>query len=175
MTAELEPTIKDCLYFRPMEDEDMDKIKLIQDACNYETDSSVIVDIVDESPNMHCRVLEILKKGKFVDERVKIVIGSCIFQKFENQLYIGDLNISPQFQRRGFGAYMISKFKDMLKPDGRRQLMVIITEENLGGLNFFKSQGFLATKIHHRLFGDVDGIEMVYNLVKTPEQPPSGV
>jgi ribosomal protein S18 acetylase RimI-like enzyme len=176
MTSELQQAIKDNLYFRPMADEDVDKIKEIQRACDYKAEDSIIADIVDESPNMHCRVLELLKKGKFVDERVKLVIGSCIFQKFDGQLYLADLNISPQFQRRGFGAYIVDKFKAMLKPDGRTNLMVIVNEENLGGLQFFKSQGFLARKLHHKLFGDVDGIEMVYDsMVRQEPNPPSGV
>lgn len=176
MTSVLQQAIKENLYFRPMEDEDVEKIQEIQKACSYEADDNIIVDVMDESPNMHCRVLEILKKGRFVDERVKIVVGSCIFQKFDGQLYLADLNVSPQFQRKGFGAYIVDKFKAMLKPDGRTKLMVMVTEENLGALNFFKSQGFLATKIHHQLFGKVDGIEMVYDSSKgQPIEPPTAV
>ena len=92
------------LSFRVMTDDDIDRMETIQKACyEHPWDSSVIAQVVDDSPNMHGRVLE----------KDNLVIGSCLFQKFDGQIYVADFNIAPEFQRRGFGKYMMQQLKKM--------------------------------------------------------------
>lgn len=150
--------------FRLLTEDDIPKMELIQKAA-YEKpwDCSVIENVLDQQPNMHGRVCEITKVSGHKDAAIKLLIGSCLFQKFTDQIYIADLVVAPEYQRKGFGAYMVNKLKDFTNEE-RHKLFTIVHEKNMDALNFFKKQEFLGTQVHFGVFEDGDAFEMVYDI-----------
>ncbi len=160
------------LSFRAIDDADIKPLEAIQKECYTQPwDSSVIEQVIDDNPNMHGRVLELqpVVHHFIAKEDEPIVVGSCLFQKFTEKVYIADMTLSPNHQGKGLGKFMMDKMKGMLNKDKRHSLIMMMNERNVDALNFLKSQEFLSVELHKDLFEGSDGIEMVYDIRRTVE------
>ena len=82
------------------------------------------------------------------DERV---VGFMIYELHKNQLHVRRFAVGENFRRKTVGHQMVSKLQGKLSKQRRNKITLEIEERNLAGLQFFKSQGFIATSIHENI------------------------
>ena len=84
------------------------------------------------------------------------IIGYMVYALHKSSLELLNLAVEPKYQRSGIGSAMIDKLKGKLNPDRRSQIMAMVSEFNLTGQLFFRSQGFLCTCIEKNYYDDTD-------------------
>ncbi len=93
------------------------------------------------------------------------ICGFVIYELHPTFLKIVNIAVDPMMQGRGLGAEMIDKLTSKLT-EKRSSVQVLVRERNLDAQLFFRSMGFLATRIDRQPFDDCDedGIWMVYRV-----------
>jgi len=66
-----------------------------------------------------------------------------------SELYIYDIAIKPEFQRKGFGTRLLSALKKYCKENRIKEFFVEVHEEDKHALNFYHSRGGKAEKVVH--------------------------
>ena len=86
-----------------------------------------------------------------VAEYDKRVAGFMIYDLHKNKLHVLNFAVAENFRRKTVGHQMVSKLQGKLSKQRRNRLSLEIEERNLAGLQFFKSQGFIATGIRENM------------------------
>ncbi len=81
-----------------------------------------------------------------VREDPERIAGFCMYSLLRKRIVIHNIAVHPEDTRRGIATEMINRLKVKLAPDKRWRIMAEISEDNLNGQLFFRSQGFLHTK-----------------------------
>lgn len=89
------------------------------------------------------------------------VVGFFVYYLGREVIDVIDLAVSAEYRGRGVGTAMIDKLKGKLR-DKRKKLVAFVSERNLGAQLFFRSQGFIATKICPEFYEIVDAIHFVF-------------
>ena len=82
-----------------------------------------------------------------VAEHDSRVVGFMIYELYKNKLHVRRFAVGENFRRQTVGHQMVRKLQGKLSKQRRNKLSLEIDEYNLAGLQFFKSQGFIATGI----------------------------
>jgi ribosomal-protein-alanine N-acetyltransferase len=90
------------------------------------------------------------------------VVGYMIYELHKSRLEVLNFAVHPRYRRRSIGVRMVAKLFSKLESHRRTCVTVTVRETILSALLFFKSQGFLATKIFRSLYEDTgeDGVHM---------------
>ena len=86
-----------------------------------------------------------------VAEYDKRVAGFMIYDLHKNKLHVLNFAVGENFRRQTVGHQMVRKLQGKLSKQRRNRLSLEIDEYNLAGLQFFKSQGFIATGIRENM------------------------
>lgn len=82
------------------------------------------------------------------------VVGFMIYVLKPTSLELINFAVHPGHRRRGVGATLVRKLTSKLTGSKRHELVVRISESNLEGQVFLRSQGFLATAVDWGHFDD---------------------
>ncbi|HXA00950.1 MAG TPA: GNAT family N-acetyltransferase [Cytophagaceae bacterium] len=66
-----------------------------------------------------------------------------------SEVFIYDIAISPEFQRKGLGRKLLSTLKEYCRQNGIREIFVAANEEDAHAVNFYKSTGGRAERVVH--------------------------
>lgn len=94
------------------------------------------------------------------------VLGFMIYELNKNILHVLDFAVSPDDRRRGIGRQLSEKLKSKLSQQRRTSISLEVSEENLIGQQFFRSQGFVATGVLYDFYEKqgIDAYRFVFNL-----------
>jgi aminoglycoside 3-N-acetyltransferase I len=67
----------------------------------------------------------------------------------DSEVFIYDVGVKAEFQRKGIGHLMISSLKDYCKQNGIKDFFVAAHEEDKHALDFYQSTGGKAEKVVH--------------------------
>ena len=77
----------------------------------------------------------------------------------EGEMWLGMLQVSPLYQRKGIGRYILSVAEDIAKEKGYRKLGIHTTEDNTAARALYSSAGYIVTEIGP--CSTADGVERV--------------
>ncbi len=100
------------------------------------------------------------------------IFGFMFYELHRGRLNILRLAVHPEDRRCGIGAAMVTRLKEKLSQQRRRQITFMVREDNLDGQLFLKSQGFHCNATVREHFDDwTNGYEFVFELSEpTPGQ-----
>ena len=75
------------------------------------------------------------------------VLGYMVYELCKFHIELVNLAVDPLFQQNGIGGQLIEKLKSKLSMDKRRAISLAVRDDNLPAHLFFRSCGFVATKI----------------------------
>jgi [ribosomal protein S18]-alanine N-acetyltransferase len=101
-----------------------------------------------------------------VAEQGDRVIGYMIYELHKSKLHILNLAVHPEWRRQCVGAQMAAKLVSKLSSHRRTRITLEVRESNLGAQMFFRTQGFLATRVLRAYYDDTgeDAYQMEYSL-----------
>jgi [ribosomal protein S18]-alanine N-acetyltransferase len=100
-----------------------------------------------------------------VIEYEDLVIGFVLYELHDHSTIPGrpieilNIAVCPEFRRMMVGTSMIEKLKSKLSWQRRRKLMAWVSERNLEAQVWFRSNGFLCTKIEKGRYPDQPEID----------------
>lgn len=99
-----------------------------------------------------------------VAERDDAIVGFVIYELHRDHLFIDNLAVDPKSRLRGIGSTMHAKLASKLSPGRRTRIATMVSEENLGAQLFFRSRGYIATKVVKSPYegSDLDGYAMEF-------------
>jgi len=110
--------------------------------------------------NVSCMVLRI---SAFF--HAKQIVGYIVFRTGLKKLEIWNLAVHPDHRRRGYGTLLILYLKRRAERGVRKPIELEISERNLLGQLFFRSNGFQATSV---LRGHYSEEHDAYKMIWTP-------
>ena len=84
------------------------------------------------------------------------IVGFMVYELHRRKIQIAAFAACPKFWRRGVGSQMVAKLVGKLSQERRNTLSLFIRETNLAGQLFFRSLGFLATKVVRGHYDDTN-------------------
>jgi [ribosomal protein S18]-alanine N-acetyltransferase len=145
-----------CVQLRWMSPNDMPEVMTIERAC-FEFPWS-------EIEFLHS--LQIQSTVCVVAELDGRVVGFMVYELSRKQIQLLNFATAPAYRRRGVGAKMAARLLGKLAIKDRTRISLEVRETNLTAQLFFRSLGFLATKILHNYYDDTpeDAYLMQYRL-----------
>lgn len=125
--------------------------------------------------NASCALLEIVEE--IVEESVgtpckrteKQIVGFLIYQTEKSMFDVWNMAVDSKCRRRGHGKMLIDYLKGRLSRGRREKIRVLISESNLLGQMFLRSQGFRCEEILHGYWNDgTDAYSMEYHELGVP-------
>ena len=137
------------VHIRWMIRRDMNEVLGIEESA-YQ-DAWVEEDFIDCLRQRNCigMVAEINEphaKETFGDDH-DAVVGFMIYQLHKKKLHVLNFAVNFKTWRRGVGRQMIQKLKSKLSRQRRNKIVIEVSEDNINGQLFLKSQGFEASKV----------------------------
>lgn len=105
-----------------------------------------------------------------VVEREGEVIGYVVYGLRKDHLELYNVAVHPFYQSRGVGKFILDKIKTKLSSHRRTRIQCYVREWNEQAQFFFKSQGFLCTKIEHEMYEDSDDDAYKFEFFHVEEQ-----
>jgi ribosomal-protein-alanine N-acetyltransferase len=101
-----------------------------------------------------------------VAEQGEKVVGFMVYELHKTKLHILNFAVFPGFRRKAIGAQMVAKLISKLSSHRRTRITLEIRETNLAAQLFFRTQGFLATRVLRNYYEDTgeDAYLMEYRL-----------
>ncbi len=65
----------------------------------------------------------------------------------EEELWLGMLQVKPQYHRQGVGKYILTVVEEMAKKEGFRKIGIHTTEDNLAARALYQSAGYEVTEV----------------------------
>jgi ribosomal protein S18 acetylase RimI-like enzyme len=85
----------------------------------------------------------ILEQPAYLAKRNNTIVGFIFYTPFrEDAMLIVALGILPQFQGCGIGRELVTHVEKFARDQGRRQLLVVTTNDNLPAVAFYQHIGF---------------------------------
>lgn len=84
----------------------------------------------------------------------KSVIGYVLWEMHRGRLQIINFAVSYLYRRSGVGTQIVQKLIGKLTSHQRTRITLELRESNLAAQLFFRSQGFVATKVVRRFYDD---------------------
>ena len=75
------------------------------------------------------------------------VVGYMLYELHAKRLHVLNFAVAKASRRQGIGTAMVAKLRSKLPLSERNRIMLEVSEVNLGGQLFFKSQGFRAVAV----------------------------
>lgn len=99
------------------------------------------------------------------------VVGYMIYELRAHKTRLLNFAVAPAFRRRGVGSQMVRKITSKLSGWRRSRVTLAVREGNLAGQMFFRSCGFVATKVKRGYYTDSgeDAYIFRYELLATQE------
>ncbi|MDR3108801.1 MAG: ribosomal protein S18-alanine N-acetyltransferase [Planctomycetaceae bacterium] len=91
-----------------------------------------------------------------VAEYGNVIVGFMIYEIPKDKIHLLNLAVAPKLQRCGIGTAMVTKLANKLVTQNRSRVYLEVRECNLNAQLFFRSQGFLATKILKNYYDKTD-------------------
>jgi ribosomal-protein-alanine N-acetyltransferase len=85
------------------------------------------------------------------DERV---VGFMIYELHKTKLHVLNFAVAPEWRRSGIGTQMVMKLVGKLSSHRRTKISLAVRESNLPAQVFFRSQGFIASKVMRSYYED---------------------
>lgn len=85
------------------------------------------------------------------DERV---VGFMIYELHKTKLHVLNFAVAPEWRRSGIGTQMVMKLVGKLSSHRRTKISLAVRESNLPAQLFFRSQGFIASKVLRSYYDD---------------------
>ena len=99
----------------------------------------------DEPTFIHClRTKSVIGMAAEHDSRV---VGFMLYELHSRRLTLLNFAVAAEYRREGIGAAMVAKLRSKLSQDGRTSIFLEVSEANLPGQLFFKTQGFRAVQV----------------------------
>jgi len=101
------------------------------------------------------------------------VVGFMLYELFKNHLHVMNFAVSPKFRRQKVGTALVDKLVSKLSSHRRTRISLAVRESNLAAQLFFKSRGFVATKVFRRYYEDTNesAYQMEHRLAESGVQP----
>jgi ribosomal-protein-alanine N-acetyltransferase len=74
-------------------------------------------------------------------------VGYMLYEMHNHRLVVLNFAVAAEYRRQGIGAAMVAKLRSKLTQDGRNRIVLEVSEANLPGQLFFKTQGFRAVSV----------------------------
>lgn len=84
------------------------------------------------------------------------ILGYMVYALHKATLELLNLGVDPKYQRSGVGSALMEKLKRKIHAGSRSKLVAMVSEHNLAGQLFFRSQGLRCTGIEKNFFDDTD-------------------
>jgi [ribosomal protein S18]-alanine N-acetyltransferase len=101
------------------------------------------------------------------------ILGYMIYSLGRKYIEVDTFAVHPNHRMRGVGREMFDKLASKLALQRRNRIELLISETNLGGLNFFKKLGMRAANLVHQPWENHgcnhDGISMVFRVREAVE------
>jgi ribosomal-protein-alanine N-acetyltransferase len=91
-----------------------------------------------------------------VAEQADRVVGFMLYQFHPKRLHLLNFAVAAECRRQGVGAAMVTKLASKLSTGRRDSIGLEVSEANLPGQLFFKSQGFLAVSVIRDFYDNGD-------------------
>lgn len=113
-------------------------------------DIPMVLDIENESfpfPWSEDKLIQCLRQRNcigMVSEVDDQIVGFFVYELFKTRLNILNFAVRSEHRRAGIGTAMVRKLQSKLSHERRCRITLCISESNLEGQLFFRSQGFRA-------------------------------
>jgi ribosomal-protein-alanine N-acetyltransferase len=91
-----------------------------------------------------------------VAEQDDRIVGFMIYKLHKNRLHVLNFAVAAEYRRQGIGAAMVTKLASKLSTGRRDSIGLEVSEANLPGQLFFKSQGFRAVSVIRDFYDNGD-------------------
>jgi len=82
------------------------------------------------------------------------VVGFVVYETPKNRIFITNVAVDPEFQRRHIARQMIQKLVSKMLYQRRQKIMIEIRETNLSALLCFRALGFRASTVLKNFYED---------------------
>lgn len=104
-----------------------------------------------EFPMNETEIIKLLRNrdtiGMVCEDNHEQIVGYMIYSLGHKSIEICTFAVHPSYRMRGIGRQMFDKLASKLSPERRNRIDLLISETNLGGLNFFKKLGMRAISL----------------------------
>lgn len=123
---------------------------------DYPMDESEIIRLLRQSETI----------GMVCEDDAEQAIGFMIYSLHKSYLELVDFAVHPNHRLSGVGRMMFDKLASKLAYQRRNRINLLVSEANLGGLNFFKKLGVRAISLVSQPWGQCnhDGIHMTFRV-----------
>lgn len=96
--------------------------------------------------------------GVVVEDDKYNIYGYMFYELRQNEYFISNITVHPDYTRLGIGTYLLNKLKTKLYAgfSNRRVISINVVDTNLKAQLFLKSKGFIATRILKDYYDTVD-------------------
>jgi ribosomal-protein-alanine N-acetyltransferase len=109
-----------------------------------------------------------------VAERDERVVGFMVYELHRQSLLLVNLAVAADCRGQDVGSQLVDKLRSKLTVERRRELGVVVAEDNLNAQLFFRGHGFRATEVLREYFDEVepplDAYRMVYRVKSRKRQ-----
>ena len=96
--------------------------------------------------NKQITTIAIFKEGK--------IIGICVYQIITNENELLYFAIHPNFQKKGYGKLLFTKFLELSKESKITKIFLEVSSKNISANNFYKYFNFKTFKIRKNYYRD---------------------
>jgi len=82
------------------------------------------------------------------------IVGHCFYQLQQDNLELLRIAVRPEYQRCGYGKFVIDRLRMKLSSQRRKTVTAITSEWNVPAQLFFRGCGMKYVAVDHKLFGD---------------------
>lgn len=107
---------------------------------------------LDEAQFIHCMRQRVCI-GMIAEQDDRIV-GFMLYELLKNSLHLLNLAVAADHRHQGVGTAMVAKLASKLGWGERNRIVLEVSEANLPGQLFFKSQGFRAVSVIRDYYDD---------------------
>ncbi len=123
-------------------------------------------------PNSEAEIIKLLRRrdciGMVAEDANDLIVGFMIYSLNQRFILLESFAVNPVYRLSGVGRQMVDKLAGKLAFQRRNRIDLVVSETNLGALNFFKKLGFRATSIIDKPYQqhgcDYDGIAMQFKV-----------
>lgn len=92
---------------------------------------------------MFDQLFTVVEQPAIVAKNGKQILGFVFYHPFrETDILIVALGVLPQYQGCGIGSSLLQHIEDYAKSEGKKELLVVTSNDNLPALAFYQGQGF---------------------------------
>lgn len=119
-----------------------------------------------------CRVMRRRDVTSLACEVGEDLVGYMIYAVTKSKLQLLNFAVHPNHRRRGVGTSMVQRLIAKLSPHRINRIELLVIETSMGALSFFRSVGFVATRLIRSPYEETnaDGIAMRYVVARQSQE-----